>query len=76
MATPAALAECAAHLEACSEVAVDLEHHGLRSYLGLTCLLQLSSRTRDFLVDALALRSELGAALGPLFADPEVSAAI
>lgn len=34
--------------------------------------LQVSSRTRDFLVDTIALRTEIGPALGPLFADSEV----
>lgn len=61
------------HLESCAEVAIDLEHHHYRSYQGFTCLLQISSRAADFVVDPLALRSQLGAALTPIFADPKAS---
>jgi exosome complex exonuclease RRP6 len=46
-------------IESCSEIAVDLEHHDYRSYQGLTCLIQISTREEDFLVDALELRHEL-----------------
>lgn len=41
------------------ELAIDLEAHSLRSFQGFTCLMQLSSRERDFLIDTLALRSSL-----------------
>lgn len=41
------------------EIAIDVEHHSLRSFQGITCLLQISSREKDFLVDTLALRSHL-----------------
>lgn len=41
------------------EVAIDVEHHSLRSFQGITCLLQISSREKDFLVDALTLRPHL-----------------
>ncbi|EGD77025.1 hypothetical protein PTSG_07367 [Salpingoeca rosetta] len=41
------------------EVAVDLEAHNVRSYQGFTCLMQVSTRTRDFLIDTLALRGHL-----------------
>lgn len=61
------------HLVTCTEVAVDLEHHHYRSFQGFTCLLQISSRTEDFVVDPLALRSHLGAALTPIFANPKAS---
>uniref|UniRef100_A0A1A8EQX9 Exosome complex component 10 n=2 Tax=Nothobranchius korthausae TaxID=1143690 RepID=A0A1A8EQX9_9TELE len=42
-----------------SEFAVDLEHHSYRSFLGLTCLMQVSTREEDFIIDTLELRSEL-----------------
>ena len=38
------------------ELAVDLEAHSHRSFQSFTCLLQLSTRERDYLVDVLALR--------------------
>ena len=53
------LDEMIAHLDGVCEIAIDLEAHSLRSFQGFTCLLQISSRTRDFLVDALALRPYL-----------------
>ncbi len=60
------------HLGTAKEVAVDLEHHHYRSFQGFTCLMQLSTRQEDFIVDTLALRADLGAALTPIFADPTV----
>ncbi len=41
------------------EIAVDLEHHNYRSFLGFTCLMQISTRNDDFLVDTIKLRSEM-----------------
>jgi hypothetical protein len=51
---------------------VDLENHHYRSFQGFTCLMQLSTRTEDFLIDLLALRSHVRDALGPLFLDAAV----
>ncbi|RLN98890.1 hypothetical protein BBJ28_00022985, partial [Nothophytophthora sp. Chile5] len=51
-------------------IAVDLEHHSYRSYMGLTCLMQISTAREDFLVDTLALRGKLQA-LNQVFCDPE-----
>nr|XP_039255855.1 exosome component 10-like [Styela clava] len=47
------------HLKSCPEFAVDLEHHSYRSFQGITCLMQISSRSKDFLIDTLELRSEI-----------------
>ena len=55
------------------ELAVDLEHHSFRTFQGITCLMQVSDRCSDFLVDVLRLRSHIGPALAPLFADPQAS---
>ncbi len=41
------------------EIGVDLEHHSYRSYLGFTCLMQISTRYDDFVIDTLKLRSEM-----------------
>ena len=62
MDTPAALAAMAERLASTREVAVDLEHHSHRSFQGFTCLMQLSTRSEDFVVDTIALRSEIGVA--------------
>uniref|UniRef100_A0A224YSY7 Exosome complex component 10 homolog n=1 Tax=Rhipicephalus zambeziensis TaxID=60191 RepID=A0A224YSY7_9ACAR len=54
-----------------TEIAVDLEHHSYRSFQGFTCLMQISSRTEDYIVDTLALRHELQM-LNEVFADPKI----
>ena len=71
MDTPAALAACAAALAAAEDgcIAVDLEAHSYRSFQGFTCLIQASTRREDFLIDALALRGHIRAALAPVFQD-------
>ncbi|XP_075046293.1 exosome complex component 10 isoform X2 [Mixophyes fleayi] len=55
----------------CSEFAVDLEHHSYRSFLGLTCLMQISTRTDDYIIDTLDLRSDLYI-LNESFTDPNI----
>ncbi len=75
------------HIEIQSELAIDLEvyritilskihnylfqHHSYRSYQGFTCLMQISSRTEDFLIDTLTLRDELFV-LNNVFTNPQV----
>ena len=51
--------------------AVDLEHHSYRTYRGFTCLIQISTREQDFVVDALRLRHLIGPALGRHFENEE-----
>eukprot|EP00347_Sterkiella_histriomuscorum_P018705 403344491 len=55
------------------EIAIDLEHHNHRSYQGFTCLMQISNRTHDYVVDTLKLRQSLGPKLLPLFTDPQIT---
>ncbi|NXI51201.1 EXOSX protein, partial [Chloroceryle aenea] len=55
----------------CKEFALDLEHHSYRSFLGLTCLMQISTRTEDFIIDTLELRSDLNI-LNETFTDPAI----
>lgn len=38
------------------EYAIDLENHAYRSFQGFCCLMQISTRDKDFLIDALKLR--------------------
>ncbi|XP_049287193.1 exosome component 10 [Anopheles funestus] len=57
-------------LKSVNEIAIDLEHHSYRSYQGFTCLMQLSTRSKDYIVDALALRDELSV-LNEVFTDPK-----
>lgn len=53
------------------EFAVDLEHHSFRTFHGFTCLMQISTRTEDFLIDTLELRHLLHI-LNSSFADPKI----
>ncbi|RKP27840.1 ribonuclease H-like domain-containing protein [Syncephalis pseudoplumigaleata] len=59
--TPAAFHAMVRSLEQASEIAVDLEAHDYRSFQGFTCLMQISTRTQDYIVDTLALRDEMQA---------------
>ncbi|KAL7185795.1 hypothetical protein ACSBR2_027706 [Camellia fascicularis] len=51
--------------------AVDTEQHSLRSFLGFTALIQISTRREDFLVDTIALHDVMGI-LRPVFANPAI----
>ncbi len=54
-----------------TEVAVDLEHHSYRTYAGFLCLMQISTREEDWIIDLLSLRDELEI-LNEVFADPSI----
>ena len=58
-------------LEGCRELAIDLEHHSMRSFQGITCLLQMSTRSKDYVIDTLALRTHLNL-LGSIFSNPNI----
>lgn len=59
-------------LRDCTHVAVDVEHHAFRSYLGLTSLIQISSRTKDYIVDPIKLRGQL-TPLNEIFTHPMIT---
>jgi exosome complex exonuclease RRP6 len=58
-------------LRSAKEIAVDLEHHDYRSWTGFLCLMQISTREEDFVVDTLVLREELQE-LNEVFTDPAI----
>lgn len=60
-----------AKLKNATEIAVDLEHHSYRSYSGFLCLLQISDRSEDWVVDLLAVREE-AESLNEVFTDPNI----
>ncbi|KAM6493825.1 hypothetical protein JOM56_010186 [Amanita muscaria] len=60
-----------AKLRQALEIAVDLEHHSYRAYAGFVCLMQLSTREEDWIVDALELREEL-VELNEVFTNPDI----
>lgn len=67
----AKLQKMIAELKLLQEIAVDLEHHDYRSYHGITCLMQISNRLKDWLIDTLKLRDELNV-LNEIFANPNI----
>lgn len=69
--TRAELSKMIKALSKFQQIAVDLEHHDYRSYMGIVCLMQISTPKKDYLVDPLALRSELQA-LNKVFCDPNI----
>ena len=58
------------HLNQHHEYAIDLEHHHYRTFQGFLCLMQISTREADYLIDTIALRDELHV-LNEYFTDPE-----
>lgn len=54
-----------------TEFAVDLEHHSYRTFQGFTCLIQISTRAEDFLIDPLVLMDDLEI-LNEAFTDPKI----
>mmetsp|Transcript_19 Transcript_19/g.59 ORF Transcript_19/g.59 Transcript_19/m.59 type:complete len:896 (+) Transcript_19:246-2933(+) len=58
-------------LRRATEIAIDLEQHSFRSYQGFVCLMQISTRTEDFIIDTLALRREVPMLLD-VFTDPKI----
>lgn len=59
-------------LKAAKEIAVDLEHHDYRSYYGIVCLMQISTRNKDWIVDTLKPWRENLQVLNQVFADPQI----
>src|SRR5260370_31880065 len=57
-------------LQSESLIAVDTEWNSLYAYREQVCLIQISTRSQDWLVDPLALRDL--SPLRPLFADPDI----
>ena len=67
-----ALSEMCQILSCCQEIGVDLEHHSKYTFAGLTCLIQISTRNRDYIIDTLALRKCIHNYLNPIFTDPNI----
>ena len=71
VATSEDLAELLVWLRDAKEIAIDLEYHSYRSYYGFVCLMQISTRKGDWIIDTLALRDELEE-LNEVFTDPQI----
>ncbi|KAH8130927.1 ribonuclease H-like domain-containing protein [Trichoderma asperelloides] len=59
-------------LKGAKEIAVDLEHHDFRTYIGLVSLLQISTREKDWVVDTLKPWRHKLQVLNEVFADPTI----
>lgn len=59
-------------LKIATEIAVDLEHHDARSYIGLVSLMQISIRQKDWIVDTLKPWRQDLQVLNEVFADPKI----
>eukprot|EP00928_Gymnodinium_smaydae_P022741 TRINITY_DN189_c0_g1_i1.p1 TRINITY_DN189_c0_g1~~TRINITY_DN189_c0_g1_i1.p1 ORF type:complete len:1015 (-),score=199.89 TRINITY_DN189_c0_g1_i1:105-3149(-) len=53
------------------EIAIDVEHHDFRSYRGFVCLVQISTRQKDFIVDPFDIFEEMHL-LNEVFTDPRI----
>ncbi|CUM65793.1 uncharacterized protein PRCAT00003441001 [Priceomyces carsonii] len=65
------LNEMIKELSTLSVIAVDLEHHDYRTYYGIVCLMQISNRDQDWIVDTLVLRDDLEP-LNTIFTNPNI----
>ncbi|KAI5248416.1 hypothetical protein E4T42_05650 [Aureobasidium subglaciale] len=59
-------------LKKAKEIAIDLEHHDSRSYIGIVSLMQISTRDKDWIVDTLQPWRRKLNKLNEVFADPKI----
>ncbi|KAB0797341.1 hypothetical protein PPYR_08335 [Photinus pyralis] len=71
VSTPEDLEMCLEDLRQHTEFAVDLEHHSYRTFMGITCLLQISTKDTDYLIDTFTLRDKL-CILNEVFTKPSI----
>jgi exosome complex exonuclease RRP6 len=71
VSTRAQLTELIDKLRKAREIAVDLEYHSYRTYSGFVCLMQISTREEDWIVDPFELRDELED-LNEIFTNPSI----
>ena len=70
--TPEAVATMLADLQQAKEIAIDLEHHDEHSYTGMVSLMQISTRTKDWIVDTLKPWRKDLQVLNEVFTDPNI----
>ena len=70
--TEESVLEMLEELKGASEIAIDLEHHDSRSYVGLVSLMQISIRDKDWIVDTLKPWRHKLQVLNEVFADPKI----
>ncbi|KAF4548610.1 Exosome complex exonuclease rrp6-like protein [Elsinoe fawcettii] len=70
--TEEAVDEMLEELKQAKEIAIDLEHHDYRTYIGLVSLMQISTRNRDWIVDTLKPWRRKLSVLNEVFANPNI----
>ncbi|KAI0265554.1 ribonuclease H-like domain-containing protein [Gloeopeniophorella convolvens] len=65
------LTEMINKLRRAQEIAIDLEYHSYRTFGGFVCLMQISTREEDWVVDVFELREELED-LNEVFTNPNI----
>jgi exosome complex exonuclease RRP6 len=70
--TEDAVRDMLVELKRATEIAVDLEHHDAHSYIGIVCLMQISTRDQDWIVDTLKPWREKLQILNEVFTDPKI----
>uniref|UniRef100_A0A8D8QYF5 Exosome complex component 10 homolog n=1 Tax=Cacopsylla melanoneura TaxID=428564 RepID=A0A8D8QYF5_9HEMI len=68
---PVHVKQLVADLRQQKEIGIDLEYHHYRSFQGYTCLMQISTREKDYVVDTLKLREHLEV-LNEIFTDNKI----
>jgi len=71
VSTRAQFEELIDKLRSAREIAIDLEYHSYRTYRGFVCLMQISTREEDWIVDPFELRDELED-LNEVFTNPNI----
>lgn len=67
-----ALDDMLKELKQAKEIAIDLEHHDMRTYIGIVSLMQISTRDKDWIVDTLKPWRRKLQCLNEVFADPNI----
>ncbi|KAK5113514.1 hypothetical protein LTR62_003383 [Meristemomyces frigidus] len=70
--TEAAMYEMLEELKEAKEIAIDLEHHDQRSYIGIVSLMQISTRHKDWIIDTLKPWRRKLNCLNEVFTDPRI----
>ncbi|EDW83852.1 uncharacterized protein Dwil_GK13832 [Drosophila willistoni] len=53
------LQQAVKELSEASQIAIDVEHHSYRTFMGITCLVQMSTCSKDYIFDTLVLREDM-----------------
>ena len=60
-------------LEKETALGIDIEQTHKNTYYGYVCLVQISTRMKDYIIDGIRLHSVIPKHLGPIFANPDIA---